>query len=252
MERTKYKIAVLIVIFFSSLAVKSNFKADIYKSYIYGDMKKWKQIIDKMEKDKIPVTPQSAQSAFIMELLNYQYGYIAWCLGTDREDEAEAYLDLAEENVEIVEERKFNLSMVNGYKAAFYGYRIGLNNFKAPFYGKKSFKCAEDAINLNKNNPFGYIQYANIQFYMPSTFGGSKTEAINYYKKAETLMEQNKQEILNDWNYINLLATIANSYVEINQLEKAKLYYEKILKVEPQCQWVKNTLYPQLLKKLKE
>lgn len=252
MERTRYKIAVLIVIFFSFLAVKANFKADIYKSYIYGDMKKWKQIIDKMEKDKVSVTPQAAQSAHILELLNYQYGYIAWCLGTDREDEAEDYLDIADENVKILEGRKFNMSMVNGYEAAFYGYRIGLNNFKAPFYGPKSFKCAENAINLNKKNPFGYIQYANIQFYMPSTFGGSKTEAINYYRKAETLMEQNKKEILNDWNYINLLATIANSYVEINQLEKAKSYYEKILKVEPQCQWVKNTLYPQLLKKLKE
>jgi hypothetical protein len=250
MERARYKIIFTVYILFSGLVLKANFKSDIYKSYIYGDMVKWKQIIDKMEKDKSAVSPQYAQSNNILELLNYQYGYVAWCLGTERDDEAEEYLDLAENNVEILKERKFNMSMINGYKAAFYGYRIGLNNFKAPFYGPKSFKCAENAINLNKNNPFGYIQYGNIQFYMPPTFGGSKMEAIDYYKKAEVLMEKNKQETINDWNYINLLITIANSYVEVKQLEKAKLYFEKILKFEPNCQWVKNTLYPQLMKKL--
>lgn len=251
MERKRYKLIVFIYIVFSGMLINASYKSDIYKSYIYGDMVNWKQIIDKMERDKLTLSPVTAQSNYILELLNYQYGYVAWCLGTDREDEAVEYLDLAENNVEILEERKFNMSMVNGYKAAFYGYRIGLNNFKAPFYGSKSFKCAENAINLNKKNPFGYIQYANIQFYMPPTFGGSKMEAINYYKKAEVLMEQNKQETLNDWNYINLLTTIANSYVEVKQLENAKLYFEKILKFEPNCQWVKNTLYPQLMKKIK-
>jgi tetratricopeptide (TPR) repeat protein len=250
MERSGYKLTVLVFIIFSGLTLKANFKSDIYQSYIYGDMTKWKQIIDKMNRDKTTISPQTAQSTYILELINYQYGYVAWCLGTEREDEAEKYLDLAEENVEILYKRNFSMSMVNGYKAAFYGYRIGLNNFKAPFYGSKSYKCAENAINLNAKNPFGYIQFANIQFYMPPAFGGSKLQAIKYYKKAELLMEQNQQEIKDDWNYINLLITIANSYVEVKQTENAKLYFEKILKIEPECQWVKKTLYPQLMKKL--
>jgi len=32
----------------------------------------------------------------------------------------------------------------------------------------------------------------------------------------------------------------------------AKKYYEKILKIEPEFLWVKNELYPQLLKKIKK
>jgi tetratricopeptide (TPR) repeat protein len=152
----------------------------------------------------------------------------------------------------FLESKNYDMSMVNGYKAAFYGYRIGLNSFKAPFYGPKSSKCANNAIAINKNNPFGYIQYANIQFYMPSTFGGSKQEAIEYYVKAEKLMELDKKKITGDWNYLNLLTIIANANIELGQLEKAKYYFEKILQIEPNYAWVKNNLYPQLLNRLKQ
>jgi tetratricopeptide (TPR) repeat protein len=246
MERPKYRLATLILIFVCSYTSYGNFKSDIYSAYIKGDMRRWKQVMVEMENTKL------AQPAYILELVNYQYGYIAWCIGNKMEDEAEIYLAKAEENIIFLENKKFDLSMVNGYKAAFYGYRIGLNSFKAPFYGPKSSKCADNAIAINKNNPFGYVQYGNIQYYMPSAFGGSKQEAIDYYTKAEKLMEQDKDKIAGDWNYLNLLTIIANAYIDIKQPEKAKIYFEKILKTEPNFEWVKDNLYPELLKRLKQ
>jgi tetratricopeptide (TPR) repeat protein len=209
-------------------------------------MQRWKVVMDKMDKNK------TLQPAYIMELLNYEYGYIAWCIGNKMDDEAETYLKKADENVEFLEEKKYDLSMINAYKAAFYGYRIGMNVLKAPFYGPKSYNCAEDAISLNKNNAFAYLQYANVQFYMPSTFGGSKTEAIEYFTKAEKIMEQDIKQTVGDWNYLNLLTTIGNAYIELKQPDKAKNYFEKILKIEPNYEWIKNNLYPKLLIDIKE
>jgi len=142
--------------------------------------------------------------------------------------------------------------MVNAYKAAFYGFRIGLNSFVAPFVGRKSMNCAKMAMQLDANNPFGYVQYANVQYYMPSMFGGSKSDALNHYLKAKDLMEKSTA-ISEDWNYISLLTIIGKAYWDLGNLQTAKMYFEKILKIvnDATYEWVKKEMYPQLLKEIK-
>ncbi len=208
-------------------------------------MANWKRIIDRMEglKNKGP--------DLMIELVNYQYGYIAWCIGNKKIDEAKYYLELAEKNISILSKDINNLSMVNSYKAAFYGYRIGLNNLLAPFLGIKSIDCAKLAIKIDQENPLGYVQYANIQFYMPSVFGGSKEEALTYYLKAMELMEKNVSDIKENWNYLSLLTVIAQSYSYLNDFKSSIFYLEKILKLEPEFSYVKNELYPKVLNKMK-
>jgi tetratricopeptide (TPR) repeat protein len=107
------------------------------------------------------------------------------------------------------------------------------------------------AIEHDKENPYGYIQYGNSQFYMPAVFGGSKKVALQYFKTAEKLMESDQEKIKENWNYLNLLAFIAITYTEINDYAMAKAYYDKILKIEPDFLWVKDELYPALLNKTK-
>jgi tetratricopeptide (TPR) repeat protein len=205
----------------------------------------WKKTIDEMQHQK------SKTNDFKLELLNYQYGYIGWCIGNKKSELAEVYINLGEKNIQHLEKTDGYNSLVNSYKSAFYGYRIGLNKLKAPFIGPKSVECAKQAIKLDANNPYGYIQYANSQFYMPAVFGGSKKIALDYYTKAKILMERNQSKIIQDWNYLSLLTMIAKSYSELKDFNNAKLYCEKILKVEPNFLWVKNELYPELLKNIK-
>ena len=85
----------------------------------------------------------------LLELVNYQYGYIGYCTGFDKKEEAKKYLELAQRNVEILENRKYNLSVINSYKAAFYGFRIGLNPISAPVNGFRSIDCAKMALKLD-------------------------------------------------------------------------------------------------------
>jgi len=244
LERTRYKILVIFLIFLCASA-RASYKSEIYAAYVYNNMANWKRIIDKMDglKNKSP--------NLIFELVNYQYGYIAWCIGNQKKDEAKRYLELAESNISLLEKARANQSLVNSYKSAFYGYRIGLNKLLAPYLGGRSLECANLAIEQDKENPFGYIQYGNIQFYMPPVFGGSKREALDYYIKAQKIMEKNAADIIENWNYLSLLIVIAQSNYYLKDYKTSVYYLEKILKIEPDFGYVKTELYPQVQTKMK-
>ena len=130
----------------------------------------------------------------LLELVNYQYGYIGYCIGFKKRDEARRYLALAENNIEILEKRNYKLSDIHAYKCAFYGFKIGLNKLSAPVNGMKSLDHAKKALELDNENYFAWIQYGNIQFYMPAAFGGSKKEGIEYFLKAKQMLEKNPQD----------------------------------------------------------
>jgi tetratricopeptide (TPR) repeat protein len=208
-------------------------------------MKKWKIVIDRMASENNPAPAE------VLELINYQYGYIGWCVGAKRDNEAKRYLELAEGNLERLNSLPSFYSMVNAYKAAFYGYRIGLNKILAPFLGNKSLDCARNALKQDQKNHLAWVQLGNSEFYMPSALGGSKAEALKYYKRAQEIMESDQSEIKENWNYLSLLTVIAQAYTYTGEYEKSKQYLDKILGLEPDFAWVKNDLYKQLYSKMK-
>lgn len=240
MERKKYFITIFILL--AAIQTMAYNKTAIYNAYISGDMAAWKKMMDQMQQQPTKTTE------FLAELVNYQYGYIGWCIGNNKEDEAKHYLDLAEKNLEILQRRNYSPSEINAYESAFYGFKIGLSTWKAPILGPKSVKHAELAIKQDADDPMGYIMYGSSQYHMPAVFGGSKEEAIRYFEKAQHLMEQDSAQIKQNWNYLDLLTKIAQSYDEIKNYPIAKAYFEKIIQIEPDFLWVKNELYPKFLK----
>ena len=240
MERKNY--FVLIFFLLLCLSLQANYNALIYDAFINNKMSQWQTTIDNMQIQK------NKSKENTLSLINYQYGYIAWCISNKKNKEAEKYLTLAEKNTELLEEINFRPSYTKAYRAAFYGFRIGLTPYKAPFLGPKSIDNAKSAMQLDKNNPYGYMQYGNALYYMPAMFGGSKTEAMKYFKKAQVLMEVNKNSS-KDWNYLNLLTIIAKGHSDLQEYKQAKGYYEKILSIAPNFTWVKETLYPEIIKK---
>lgn len=244
MERKKRFLTLILVI--SVFNVLASNKQTIYNAYVFSQMDVWKKTIDAMEKNK------TTSANELIELVNYQYGYIGWCLGNDDKDQAKKYLKLAETNVENLEKQGFNPSLLHSYKAAFWGFKIAISPLKAPFFGKRCIKHVDIALDLDDSLPMGYVQHGTSYFHMPEMFGGSKEVALKSFHKAEKMMEENPEKIKNDWNYLSLLTIIAQSYEYINELEESKKYYEKVLSIEPGFVWVKTELYPELLNKLKE
>jgi tetratricopeptide (TPR) repeat protein len=240
------KIITVFFLLLSSPAVFADNKSDIYSAYINNRMDIWKSIIDKME------SSAPKDNEFILELTDYQYGYVGYCIGFDKDDEARKYLTLAEKNIDELEKAGYKLSVINAYKSAFYGFRIALNKLSAPFNGPKSLSYAKKAIAIDSANYSGYVQYGNAHFYMPAAFGGSKQVAFENFDKARKLMEGDPALTKNNWNYISLLVTIAQSYTYLDEYEKAKNEYENILRIEPGFLYVRDELYPKLLSKMKK
>jgi tetratricopeptide (TPR) repeat protein len=200
----------------------------------------WKNTIQQMQ----------TQKQITLELINYQYGYIAWCIGNRNYTEARKLLDEANKNLEIFFSKRKKTADYYSYKAAFIGFEIGLDKYKAPFLGPKSNENLKKAILSDPENYFAYAQKAHADFYTPSIFGGSKTNAIEYYKKALLLYEKNirKQK---DWNYLALLTDIIRAYMEIEKYNEAKIFADKTLNIEPNYKWVRDELYPKIIKNLK-
>lgn len=241
MERTKFKIIVLLLFVFTA-SINGNYKSDIYKAFVSGDMDLWKNVIDRMSTTIYRID-------MIPELVNYQYGYIGWCIGTKRYEEAKKYLEEAERNLEIMKREARYGSIVNSYLSAFYGYRIGMSPMLAPVLGPKSIDYANKALKLDVSDPFAYVQNGNIQFYRPAIFGGSKSEAIEYYLKALEIMETDTSRLEENWNYLSLLTVIAQAYSYLDDYDSSERYLKKILEIEPDFTWVKKELYPQILNK---
>ena len=230
-----------LLIAFGYTSAASTEQTAIYNAYTSSNMTLWKKTMDSMH-DQAAKTNEKE-----LELLNYEYGYIGWSIGNKKTAEARKYIDRGQQRIDKLMQKNYKVSMLHAYKSAFYGFEIGLNKAKAPFWGRKSIDEAKRAVATDANNPFGYIQLGNIEFYMPAVFGGSKKKALGYYLKAEKLMTSGNVE--NDWNYLSTLTLIAGAYEELGNYEKAETYYLKILSISPQFTWVKNNLYPKFLSK---
>ncbi len=246
MERKNNIIISLFLVFFLSGGALASTKEKIYQAYIGNRMDEWKTIIDSLEQNK------TENTGYLSELVNYQYGYIGYCLAEDDDKKAKHYLDLAENNLEILENKNFNPALINAYKAAFWGFKIGIQPIKAPIYGRRSIKHADLSLEQNNKLPFAHVQYGNAYFYMPAVFGGSKEVAIEHFLLAIEQMEASPVELKNDWNYLSLLSLTGQSYEELNELRKAQFIYEKALEFEPNFKWIKDELYPDLKTKLTE
>ena len=245
MERKKNTL-ILVLLLLSAKLVAIDYKAEVYYAYVNNRMERWKSVIDKME------SISNKTDAQTLELVNYEYGYIGYCLGADREEEAKKYFALANKNIGLLEKKRFEPSIIQAYQSAFYGFRISFSKFSAPVNGPKSLDHAKKALELDKENYLAWVQYGNAEFYMPAAFGGSKKLALEYFMKARKLLERNVSDTKSNWNYLSLLTLIAQAHAALDDYNSAKSAYEEILRLEPGFTYVRDELYPQLIKKFKK
>lgn len=245
MGEKKNKLMLLLLLLIPLQTFAGN-RSEIYSAYINNRMDLWKNVIDRME----ATDPKTNE--FLLELVNYQYGYIGYCLGFGKEKEARQYLSLAEKNVSVLVKAGYKVPVLNAYMAAFFAFRISLNAVSAPFLGPKSLNAAKKSVELDGGNYFGYVQLGNAYFYMPAAFGGSKKVAFENFSRARNMMEKDPLLTNGNWNYLSLLVTIAQSHTYLEEYDKAKAGYEHLLEIEPGFLYVKEDLYPKLLTKMKK
>ncbi|HAN79288.1 MAG TPA: hypothetical protein DCQ31_16730 [Bacteroidales bacterium] len=245
MERTKNLLTLLLIVLMTGGMLANN-KLKIYNAYISNNMNSWQMVIDQME------LQTQKNNEFRLELINYEYGYVAYNIGIKNTKIAKAYFEKAMVHIDYLFKQKYKLSTIYAYKAAFIGFEIGFNPFKAPFYGPNCIYYANKSYDMDPNSALINNLYGNIDYYMPPFMGGSKHKAIEWYHKAIAIMEKQPEHSQHSWNYLGTLITLIQSYMAIDDYKTAKALSLKTLAIEPNYHWLKSEIYPQVLKKLGE
>jgi len=248
MERPQYftRFVIAMITFLLSMHLgfsQNTYRESIYKAYSRGKMDKWYEIMNTCENN---VNQNNYEEQ--LELINYYYGYTAWLISTEKYDTAEKYIDKSENIIdELLYESPENATLL-AYKGAYIAFTIGISNFKAIYLGPKSMKYINKSIELDPENIQGNIEKGNSMYYRPAVFGGDKTEAIEYYVNAVKSFER-QELVVNNWMYINTMTALGQAYEATDQIQLAKLCYEKIIRIFPNFMWVEDELYPDMLKR---
>ena len=243
MER-KTCITTILLLIIISFTIQANFnrRKDIYEAFVRGDMNKWMSIITEMEK-----TPGSWTKDQKLELTEYYYGLAAYHIGEKNYKSAKIIINKADVILDQLLKSDPKNATILAYKGSFTAYKISLDKIKVVVLGKESLKYLNEAYKYDPNNIQALTDKGHALFNAPKLFGGDKNEAIIFFLKSIALLEKNNLSSQN-WFYLNNIVQAAKAYTETGQFEKAKQLYLKLLQKEPNFGWVKNELYPELLK----
>ncbi|MCQ2369624.1 MAG: hypothetical protein MJ007_03995 [Paludibacteraceae bacterium] len=231
----------------------SALKSKIYTSYMNQDIKSWKLVIDDFHRGSL------SNIDSLDFILSVEYGYVAWCISDSNSTNCEKYLNIAfsdldkfDKKIEVVpietHLRKTLEAKYKSYYSALLAYQIKISPVRAIINGWKSVNNAKSAITEMPDCWFSQIEYGNVMHYMPTVLGGSNINAVNAYLKAIRLMESNsdKEIVNNNWLYLHAIICLADAYKTIEDYANVRKCYNKILKVEPNYKWVRESLLPSL------
>lgn len=219
---------------------------NVYRGFLSGDMDVWtKGIAQQEEKYRLS---RSSDDLFVLILS--KYGYIGFIIGMKKSDEAKDMLSSAEDNVEVLVKDKAYTARATALRGALIAMRINLNPLKATYLGMRSLRQMEEALEIDSDDATGWVEMGNARYHMPSVVGGSYKEAARCFSQAVTLYEKNQTNLICNWHYLHALVWLAQSHDKLGELAEARRVYEKILQKEPEFQWVKKELYPDLIKRI--
>lgn len=249
MERKKYILIVFLLLVGLGLSAQSKYDNAIYDSYVKGDMIGWQQIIKLAERDVVSEKPDgfSYKTPLRVSLINYYYGYSGWLISQKENKKVMEYIKKGEQYIDDILDKEPDNATFLAYKAAFKGFRIAVSNFKAIYLGMQSMNLAKKAYDIDPNNVRVLIEMGNILFYSPSFAGGDKKKGLEFYENAVKELE-NSGLTVNNWQYLSLLTSITHAYYESGLKKEALKAYEKANSVEPYFLWIKENLYPKILK----
>ena len=240
------KYCLTLCLLLSLLAVNAQeYKSEIYQSYMLEKMDHWRDLMTQMEQD----FQNTSDPDLLYDLLEAEYGYTGWLVSVKRKKEAEEILLSAQRHMAQLTELGRDNARVYSLKGAFYGFQIMLEPVRAPKLGRLSMEANEKALKLDPDEPQVWLEKANMDYYRPVIFGGSKKKAVPSYEKAVELFESSEERTHKNWVYMNCLAGLGIAYENTRKFSEAGRVYRKILELEPSFKWVGEELYPKFQEK---
>lgn len=207
----------------------------MFEAYLKGDLQTWKSELTKYTSTKNLTFDDKC------EIANYLYGYIGFIVdGKGKKDEVEGWLKIFDSYIELMIKNSKTESMGHLYKAGSAGMKAKLYKGKLVSYGVNTLKELDKALEVDPNNPIAIGLKGNTKFYAPGILGGSKTKALSYYAKAIKMLQANCPKVYR-WNLWALKLCVVEAYVGLGEDEKAKNYYEQVMRAEPRFTLLKRS-----------
>jgi hypothetical protein len=233
----KYLIVILMLLpgFLANAQKKdlAYFQCAFYDSYKSGTMVPWPALIAEME------NAGSENIEWQTEIVKAMYGLVGYQIGLGEKDVARKYIDKADYLLDVLLEKNPKNAKLHALSGAFYGFKISLAAYKAPFLGPKSLSHIEKAISLEPNNPAGYIEKGNSLMYRPAAFGGNKEEGLALFRKALVLMDARPNEKC-DWQKLLLRTFIVKALYETKRDNEAQTFVKQMEKEYGSMEWIKQ------------
>lgn len=214
-----------------------DFEQDLYNSYVEGNMMEWKEIIMEMK-----ASYQEEDRDLLYSLCFAQYGYIGYCIDKEMEKEAKESLKDAKKNVKELEKLYDGRHDILALKGAFLGFQIMMSKFSAMYLAPQTFKLINTASESSDKYYNCSLEIGNMRYFTPKFLGGSKEEAIGYYKNAVRIIENDIKSGKRNWMYINAMLLLANAYYDTDSKDLACQTYERILQYEPKAGMIRDEM----------
>ena len=221
------------------------YQAAIYQAYLLEEMDRWKKVMNQIEQD----FSQTSDPALLYDLLEAEYGFTAWLISVKRKKEAAELVKRAERHMALLIDMDMENARVYSLKGAFYGFQLMLKPHRAPSLGRLAMETNQKALDLDPDEPQVWLEKANMDYFRPVIFGGSKRKAVPMYERAVELFESSPERTCDNWLYMNCLAGLGIAYEKTGKITEAGELYRKILRLEPSFKWVKEEVYPHFREK---
>lgn len=227
-------IAILCIIITIPISAKAeDYDKVIYHAYVNNNSSDWESVLKELENQSLSTIDKKLQ------LVGYYYGFVGYLISKNKYNQAKKYIEKGNILIdEVLQESPENVTAY-AYKGSFLSFSMAINKIKSLVLASKSMKYINKAYELDPENIQAITDKGNLTAYAPNFAGGDKKEAVKYYEQAISLLEKEKKTDEN-WFYLNLMVTLAQTYSDINENEKAEKLYLKILKKEPRLVWIKK------------
>lgn len=219
----------------------------IYRGYISGKMEVWKGGMNELQ-DQFRSDPKACT---LYTLAEARYGYIGYLLGRNQKDVARPVIETFAAEIEQLAVYPEYRAETEAFRVALLGFRMGLNPARAVTLGPKALKQLEKAIEVGKDSPAVWIEKANSEAHMPAFAGGSKEKAAASFREALRLFEAEVTIAPCNWRYLNTMVLSGQLLERMGDHRGAAETYRRALRREPDFQWVRDELLPEVEKKMK-
>lgn len=211
----------------------------LFADYLRRDLHSWRTFIETADWEK-------ADTRERMRIINYEYGCIASAIDSVP-DKAQGYLAKFKQHIESLH-GTIPESTYCTYASAAAAYDFMLDKSKLFSAGLKSFNLCKEAVEHDPNDPIALTLKGNVDFYAPKGFGGNKKRALEEFLKAERIFkERGGYRYL--WNYWAMQLCIAQCYDKTGDIDNAITQCKKILKENPDFEYVRDEYLPSLLQR---